>query len=64
MGLAACSTIGKAPIDDAYYWPEKSNVSTQPSQHSQPRPSSSTPAVSPIEYTNVQDTAVTIRIHK
>jgi hypothetical protein len=63
MGLAACSTIGKAPIDDAYYW-EKS----QPAQSTQIIQSTqSSPAPAPkqtVEYTNVQDTTVTIRIHK
>jgi hypothetical protein len=68
IGLVACSTVGKAPIDDAYYWPDK----TQPAQstpviqntqntQSAPKPA---PKASPIEYTNVQDTTVTIRIKK
>jgi hypothetical protein len=63
MGLVACSTVSTAPIDDAYYW-EKS----QPAQSTQIIQSTqSSPAPAPkqtVEYTNVQDTTVTIRIHK
>ena len=66
IGLMACSTIGQAPLDDAYYW-EKSQPaqSTQIIQNTQsstaPVPA---PTPSPVEFTNVQDTTVTIRIHK
>lgn len=66
IGLVACSTIGQAPLDDAYYW-EKSQPaqSTQIIQNTQsstaPAPA---PTPSPVEFTNVQDTTVTIRIHK
>jgi hypothetical protein len=65
IGLVACSTVGKAPVDDAYYWPDK----THPSQVSQPVQTNQVsqqpaPKASPIEYTNVQDTTVTIRIKK
>lgn len=63
IGLVACSTVSTAPLDDAYYW-EKSQPaqSTQIIQNTQ-----SSPAPAPkqtVEYTNVQDTTVTIRIHK
>lgn len=67
IGLVACSTVSTAPLDDAYYW-EKSQPaqSTQIIQNTQ---SSTAPAPAPapkqtVEYTNVQDTTVTIRIHK
>ena len=65
IGLVACSTVGKVPVDDAYYWPDK----THPSQVSQPVQTNQisqqpAPKASPIEYTNVQDTTVTIRIKK
>ena len=65
IGLVACSTVSTAPLDDAYYW-EKSQLaqSTQIIQNTQ---SSTAPAPAPkqtVEYTNVQDTTVTIRIHK
>lgn len=65
IGLVACSTVSTAPLDDAYYW-EKSQPaqSTQIIQNTQ---SPTAPAPAPkqtVEFTNVQDTTVTIRIHK
>ena len=60
--FTACASIGQVPMDDAYYW-EKSNPSAVSSPSSASTPAS--PAkVSPVEFTNVQDTTVTIRIHK
>lgn len=55
FALTACHTTSQAPLDDAYYWPDKS-VHTEHSE-------SSTPSI-PIEYTNVQDTTVTIKIKR
>ena len=61
--LSACGTTSKAPLDDAYYQPEKlpgstsyTSTSNSTIQPSQPGPT--------IEYLNVQDTTVTIRIRK
>ena len=54
--LSACAYQQKAPIDDAYYWPEQSTQITPASP--------ATPASDPIEYINVQDTTVTIRIKR
>ena len=67
FALAACHTTSQAPLDDAYYWPDKSvhtehsesSVSSASSASSAPSPSSSS-----IEYTNVQDTTVTIKIKR
>ncbi len=60
--LVACNTVQLAPLDDAYYYPDKQEAPapepTQPSQPSQPKPSSQ------VEYVNIQDTTVTIRIKK
>ena len=58
FALAACHTTSQAPLDDAYYWPDKS-VHTE---HSESSTSSDTST--PIEYTNVQDTTVTIKIKR
>jgi hypothetical protein len=58
LALAACHTTSQAPLDDAYYWPDKS-VHTEHSESS----ASSAPSI-PIEYTNVQDTTVTIKIKR
>lgn len=56
--MSACGTTNVAPLDDAYYWPDKSAHAT----HSEPIESgTSSPS---IEYTNVQDTTVTIKIKR
>lgn len=64
FALAACHTTSQAPLDDAYYWPDKS-VHTEHSESSAPSASSATSVPStPIEYTNIQDTTVTIKIKR
>ena len=70
FALAACHTTSQAPLDDAYYWPDKSvhtehSDSSASSASSAPSASSpSSPSSSSIEYTNVQDTTVTIKIKR
>ena len=67
--FAACSTANSIPIDDAYYSPqiERGDLPTpsipmtqnsQTAQSTQPTPQQS------VEYLNVQDTTVTIKIKK
>ena len=67
FALTACHTTSQAPLDDAYYWPDKS-VHTEHSESSAPSASSASSASSApspsIEYTNVQDTTVTIKIKR
>jgi len=58
--LTACG-VNQLPIDDAYYWPDKSAPSTTTTQTTQGTQITPT---SPIEYTSVTDTVVTIRIKK
>jgi len=67
--FTACSTVQNVPIDDAYYSPEIE--SPAPATTSAPKtaaPSNASGASnqsnSSIEYLNVQDTTVTIRIKK
>lgn len=55
--LTACG-VNQLPIDDAYYWPDKSAPSTTTIQTTPTTPTT------PIEYTSVTDTVVTIRIKK
>ena len=55
--LTACG-VNQLPIDDAYYWPDKSAPSTTTIQTTPATPTT------PIEYTSVTDTVVTIRIKK
>ena len=67
LAFTACSTVQNVPIDDAYYSPAVE--SPAPATTSAPKtaaPSSASSASSQssssIEYLNVQDTTVTIRI--
>jgi hypothetical protein len=64
--FTACSTVQNVPIDDAYYSPEiESPAPATTSAHKTAAPSSaSSQSSSSIEYINVQDTTVTIRIKK
>ena len=64
--FAACSTANSIPIDDAYYSPQvESPASATATPSSSSSQSSASSASSPsIEYLNVQDTTVTIRIKK
>ena len=62
--MTACSTLQSLPVDDAYYWPEKTEVASQPSQPGQPSQPRTSSQPNTIEYLNVQDTTVTIRIRK
>ena len=52
--LSACSTAQLPPMDDAYY--TRNNRNNQNNQSNQSAPA--------IEYLNVQDTTVTIRIRQ
>ena len=65
--FAACSTANSIPIDDAYYSPEveKGDLPTPsiPVTHVN-QTTQTTPTTPSIEYLNVQDTTVTIRIKK
>ena len=70
VSFIACNTVQLAPLDDAYYYPDKKAtpaVQNTPSTQTTP----STPTVSQgqsqqssVEYVNIQDTTVTIRIKK
>lgn len=64
--LSACSTVQIGPLDDAYYYPDKRESAVQTAQAPQsvrqhPKANSQQPSV---EYVNVQDTTVTIRIKR
>ena len=59
--LASCQTTTVIPIDDVYYW-DKHEPNTQVVQ-STPN-TQNTPNTPKLEYLNVQDTTVTVRIKK
>jgi len=48
LAILCGSCASQAPLDDAYYWPDKEH------KHEKEK----------IEYLNVQDTTVTIRVNK
>ena len=54
LGLSACAS--QAPLDDAYYWPDKKAQSTQITPN--------TPNTPTMEIISEQDTTVTIRINR
>lgn len=73
--LTACAS--QAPLDDAYHWMNKAEqmaaAAAQTAQQSAPATSSSsstsstsstTPTAPSLEYTNVQDTTITVRIKR
>ena len=68
LALAACHTTLQAPLDDAYYWPDKSvQTTTTPSNNAKQAEGSNSQTPSNnavVEYTNVQDTTVTIKIKR
>ena len=56
LAFMACSSVQIAPLDDAYYYPDGQEAVAE-----------ETPMESPaqaVEYVNVQDTTVTIRIKR
>ena len=70
--LSACAS--QAPLDDAYHWMDKAEqmaaAAAQMAQQSATSTSSSsssssaTPTAPSLEYTNVQDTTITVRIKR
>ena len=70
--LTACAS--QAPLDDAYHWMDKAEqmaaAAAQTAQQSAPSTSSSsstssaTPTAPSLEYTNIQDTTITVRIKR
>ena len=70
--LTACAS--QAPLDDAYHWMDKAEqmaaAAAQTAQQSATSTSSSTstssatPTAPSLEYTNVQDTTITVRIKR
>ena len=59
FGLTACAS--QAPLDDAYYWPDKKaaavSSSSAPAENAEP-------SGSPMEIISAQDTTITVRIRK
>lgn len=65
LGLTACGSTSTIAVDDAYIWPDKTTpVSTPaatPAAEVVNEPVSTGPT---LEYTNIQDTTITVRIKR
>ena len=62
--MSACSTAQLPPIDDVYFWPEKIVAEQPASEASSSVTDNPTPVTPEVEYLNVQDTTVTVRIKR
>ena len=65
LGLTACGSTSTIAVDDAYIWPDKTtpvtNPAATPATVVADEPVSAGPT---LEYTNVQDTTITVRIKR
>ena len=65
LGLTACGSTSTIAVDDAYIWPGKTtpvaNPAATPATVVADEPVSAGPT---LEYTNVQDTTITVRIKR
>lgn len=65
LGLVSCAS-NQVPLDDAYYWPDKSAVSTntQTTTTTQSTTTTATTQKPLVEFISVKDTTVTVRIKR
>ena len=61
LGLTACAS--QFPLDDAYYRPEKTVVSSSPAPDKRPEVKAS-PATPTMQILHQQDTTITVRIKR
>ena len=68
LGLTACGTTSDIPLDDAYIWPDKetstpisANEDNTPATEAVEKTELQTPT---LEFTNVQDTTITVKIKR
>ena len=65
LGLTACGSTSTIAVDDAYIWPDKTASVTTPAATTATlvvnEPVSTGPT---LEYTNIQDTTITVRIKR
>ena len=66
IGLTACSATSTIPLDDAYIWPDKetAKVPSTAEPASSVETAAPAPAAPTLEYTNVQDTTITVKIKR
>ena len=61
--LPSCKTSNLPPMDDAYYWEEHAVVETVKTAEAVEKAAPAEPVKS-VEFVNVQDTTVTIKIRR
>ena len=65
LGLAACGSTSTIAVDDAYIWPDKTTPVTTPAATPATVVADEPVSTGPtLEYTNVQDTTITVRIKR
>lgn len=67
LALVACQTTSQAPLDDAYFWPDKkANAAVvTPAPEVNTQQSTSAPVSTPtMEVISQKDTTITVRIKK
>lgn len=62
--LGACGV--QAPLDDAYHWEDRTSTTSTSSTSSEPSQQvvGPKPVQPTLEFTNVQDTTITVKIHR
>ena len=65
LGLTACGSTSTIAVDDAYIWPDKTTPVTTPAATTATVVADEPVSTGPtLEYTNVQDTTITVRIKR
>lgn len=65
LGLTACGSTLTIAVDDAYIWPDKTTLVTNPAATPATVVADEPVSAGPtLEYTNVQDTTITVRIKR
>ena len=65
LGLTACGSTSTIAVDDAYIWPDKKTPVTTPAATPAAVVADEPVSTGPtLEYTNVQDTTITVRIKR
>ena len=65
LGLTACGSTSTIAVDDAYIWPDKTTLVTNPAATPATVVADEPVSAGPtLENTNVQDTTITVRIKR
>ena len=65
LALTGCASVETPPLDDAYYWPDKQTTTVSANAAAPAVQATPNPTLSPtLEFINVKDTVVTVRIKR